>query len=222
MYEPSPVLRKELSRVAEAALRASGMDTVGLYRFDNDGRFENGIILAMPDEFVRSYEVVGIPIDPILNTMRETGGPCSTLTQLGDRWGSCELYRRVSGRYGLKGFATLPLYRQDDLAGILYLGALSQANADRLNIEGICQMTPHATRVSTSLLSLPLSDLKLTPRQNDIASLAAEGLSNRQIALELGTGEAAVRKHLKSLNAIFGTHNRTAMAAQWRKRSGLG
>jgi DNA-binding CsgD family transcriptional regulator len=57
----------------------------------------------------------------------------------------------------------------------------------------------------------------LTPRQDDVARLAAGGLSNREIAEELDTGEASVRKHLKALNQLFGTHNRTAMAAAWRQ-----
>jgi len=217
MYEPPPEVKSELSRVAESSLRASGMDSIGLYRFDEDRRFECGLILGMPQAFIRSYEVTGIPIDPILARMRKTGSPCSTYTELGDRWTACQLYNRVSGRFGLHGFAALPLYRENVLAGILYLGALTAENANRLTPEGICQMSSYATQTSTALLKMRRRHPRLTPRQDDVARLAAEGLSNREIAEDLATGEAAVRKHLKALNQLFGTHNRTAMAAAWRQ-----
>ncbi|MEX0338055.1 MAG: response regulator transcription factor [Arenibacterium sp.] len=207
----------DLVEVAERALRASGMDSVGLYLFDENLQIDEGVILGMPEAFCRSYEVTGIAIDPILRRLKETGAPCSTLTCLGERWTCSQLYRQVSGRFGLTGFATLPLYREDALAGVLYLGALSTTSRDHLTLEGVCTMSPHATRISTRLLNMPKRRPDLTDRQNDVARLAADGLSNKGIALKLGTGEAAVRKHLKALNRHFGTHNRTAMAAACRR-----
>lgn len=209
-------LARDLAPIAERALRASGMQSVGLYTFDEERRFERGIILGMPDAFVRAYEISGISIDPVLAQVRTSGTPCSTVTCLGDRWTDSELYRRVSGRFGLTGFATLPLYRGTVLAGVLYLGAMTRAAAARLETGGLCEMTVHATSVSTELMALPRRHPRLSPRQNDVARLAAQGLANREIAEELGTGEASVRKHLKALNVTFGTCNRTAMAAAWR------
>jgi DNA-binding CsgD family transcriptional regulator len=193
------------------------MESVGLYTFDAAGRFEGGVILGMPRDFVRAYEITGIPIDPVLARMRATGLPCSTQTCLGERWSDSQLYRRVSGRFGLRGFATLPLYRDEALAGVLYLGASEEASAARLDPEGLCGLSVHATRVSTALLGLPRRHPRLTPRQDAVARLAAQGLSNREIAEALRTGEAAVRKHLKALNLLFGVANRTAMAAAWRE-----
>jgi len=217
MVQRNPQREKDLARVAERALRASGRDSIGLYTFDENRNPKEGIILGMPDAFCRAYEITGIHIDPVLRHMRDTGTPCSTLTHLGDRWTRTELYRRVSGRFGLTGFAALPLFLEDQLAGILYMGASTQENAHRLNLEGICTMSPHATRISTHLLRLPDRHPDLTDRQNDVARLAASGLSNRDIAEALNTGEAAVRKHLKALNRHFGTKNRTAMSAAWRQ-----
>ncbi|MBD3664662.1 LuxR family transcriptional regulator [Sulfitobacter sp. TSTF-M16] len=192
------------------------MDAVGLYLFDEQHNAREGVILGMPDPFSAAYENTGMAIDPVLAHLRETGLPCSTLTCLGPRWTRSQLYKRVSGRFGLTGFAILPLYRADDLAGVLYLGALTESNAARLEIEGLFNMSPHATRTSTRLMDLPKRHGALSPRANDVAALAAEGLGNREIAHNLGTGEAAVRKHLKALNQHFGTSNRTAMSAAWR------
>ena len=217
MTPERPVLRTDLVQFAETALRGSGMEFVGLYTFDERQRFEGGVILAMPDAFVRAYEITGIGIDPVLARMRETGAPCSTRTVLGERWTRSQLYRRVSGRFGLHGFACLPLYSGAALSGVLYLGAMSAGTARRLDAEGLCALSAHATRTSTSLMARPRLHPHLSPRQNEVARLAAEGLSNRQIAGALATGEAAVRKHLKALNRVFGTSNRTAMAAAWRE-----
>ncbi len=208
--------RQDLAAVAEMALRSAQMDSVGLYLFDENLRATEGVILGMPDDFSRAYEVTGMRIDPVLAELRRSGLPSSTVTCLGERWTRSELYKRVSGRFGLTGFATLPLYHHDRLAGVLYLGTLQEKPLRHLSLEGLFTMSPHATRISTRLLSLPKRAPRLTPRQNDIARLAGEGLSNREIAATLETGEAAVRKHLKALNRHFGATNRTAMAAAWR------
>jgi DNA-binding CsgD family transcriptional regulator len=216
-YKPPPHILSDMTRLARTALEGSGMDSVGLYRFDKHGSFSSGLILGMPDPFTRRYEVEGIPIDPVLAEMRASQAPVSSETILGDRWQSCHLFRRVSGEFGLKGFAAMPLFEESRLAGILYLGAMTEANRMRLNFEGICQMSSHAARLSVAFMRLPKQSTSLSQRQNDVARLAACGLANREIARTLDTGEAAVRKHLKSLNLIFGTRNRTAMAAQWRK-----
>ncbi|MCC6001348.1 MAG: autoinducer binding domain-containing protein [Pararhodobacter sp.] len=203
-----------LAEIAEATLRGSGMDSIGLYRLDDRGRME-GVILGMPDAFVRAYETQGMPIDPVLSRVRQTGAPTSTLVTLGRRWTSCHLYQRVSGRFGLTGFATFPLYDEDRLTGMLYLGAMNGANAQRLDHEGLCAMTPHAIRVATRLLRLPAPVPALSPRQAQVAALAGQGLTNGQIAQALGTGEAAVHKHMKALHRVFGTHTRAALAAAW-------
>ena len=167
--------KKDLTHVAEHALRASGFDSVGLYLFDDNKRVTEGVILGMPDAFCRAYEVTGMQIDPVLADVRETGLPASTETCLGERWTRSELYKRVSGRFGLTGFATLPLYRLDQLAGVLYLGALSENAPQTMSLEGLFTMSPHATRISTHLLNLPKRAPALTARQNAIAALTADG-----------------------------------------------
>ncbi|QPH56091.1 LuxR family transcriptional regulator [Pontivivens ytuae] len=193
------------------------MQSVGIYLFDDSPWLGRGLILGMPEAFIRAYEITGAPIDPVLARMRETGTPCSTVTCLGERWTGSQLYHRVSGRFGLTGFAALPLYRGEDLSGVLYFGGTDEETVRELDPEGLCRLSAHAARVSTALMALPRCHPRLTPKQDAVARLAADGLSNREIAEELHTGEAAVRKHLKALNRIFDTPNRTAMAAAWRK-----
>lgn len=118
----------------------------------------------------------------------------------------------------MTGFATFPLYDEASLTGFLYLGARSEANARRLDHEGLCSMTPHAIRTATHMVRLPRPGPALSPWQADVAALAAQGLTNRQIAAGLGTGEAAVHKHMKAPHAAFGTHTRAALAVGWLDR----
>lgn len=217
MLAPPKNMRSEFETLADSALRNSGMDSVGLYRFTADRKFDCGVIRGMPDTFVRRYEISGIPVDPVLADLLETGLPSSTETLLGDRWEKSILFKRVSGEFGLTGFAALPLYDASRLSGVLYLGALTQATKAKLSFRGIAELSIQASALSTALIRLPKQHHALTSRQNEVARLASAGLSNREIAEELHTGEAAVRKHLKALNRIFGTTSRGAMAARWRR-----
>jgi RNA polymerase sigma factor (sigma-70 family) len=52
----------------------------------------------------------------------------------------------------------------------------------------------------------------LTNRERDVASLIAEGLSNREIAKRLGISQATVRHHLTSIYAKLQTPNRQKLA----------
>lgn len=201
-----------LSEIAARALASCEADSVGLYTFDDSGSFEDGVILGMPDAFIRAYETTGITIDPILAEMRRRQRPVSTETVLGARWTRSQLYRRVSGRFGLTGFATLPLYRGRALSGVLYLGHRAADAPCRLSGDSLCGMSVLATQVSTELMARPRRHPRLTPRQDAVARLATEGLTNRQIAEALGTGEAAVAKHMKALRALFDVRTRTALA----------
>src|SRR5215216_653726 len=52
----------------------------------------------------------------------------------------------------------------------------------------------------------------LTARQRDIVMLAADGLSNKEIARRLGVSEGTVKAHLHSIYRQLGIRNRTALA----------
>jgi DNA-binding CsgD family transcriptional regulator len=174
-------------------------------------------VAGLPDSFVQAYERFGAPLDQVLAKVRQTGTPWSSKILLGSTWKDTELYQRISGQYRLLGFVTFPLFRRERLIGVLDLGTSDPGLAQRLNFDQLCELSSRATQVATALAVLPKFHPRLTERQNDIARFTAQGLSNLEIAEELDTGEAAVRKHLKALNRIFGTANRTAMAAEWRR-----
>ena len=58
--------------------------------------------------------------------------------------------------------------------------------------------------------------MKLTDRQDQIARLAAAGLSNKQIARDLGISEGTVKVHVHDILNRLGMRSRVVLAAQWR------
>lgn len=65
---------------------------------------------------------------------------------------------------------------------------------------------------SRSLARVEIAEA-LTPRETQILRLLATGAANKEIAAEIGTSEATVKVHLKSLYAKLGVGSRSAAAA---------
>lgn len=57
----------------------------------------------------------------------------------------------------------------------------------------------------------------LSPRQQQVASMVALGLTNEQIARRLGLTTRTVRKHLEDAFARTGARSRTELAVRWRQ-----
>ena len=61
---------------------------------------------------------------------------------------------------------------------------------------------------------------ELTPRERDVVRLLAGGLSNSEIALELGVSYATVRNHLTSVYDKAGLRSRIEVAV-WALQVGI-
>lgn len=69
----------------------------------------------------------------------------------------------------------------------------------------------------------PTGTITLTPREEQVLSLAAEGLLNPSIAAKLGVGESTVRKHLQHVLDKYGVQTSRQAVACWvaeRRRMG--
>ncbi len=71
----------------------------------------------------------------------------------------------------------------------------------------------------TSTTSTTAPDVQLPPRERDVLVRIARGLSNRQIATELGIAERTVKVHAGSLFRRIGVADRTS-AALWGRDHG--
>lgn len=62
------------------------------------------------------------------------------------------------------------------------------------------------------LATVAVPTARLTPRQNDLAELVADGLSNEEIAVSLGISRKTVEKHLSSVFDAWGVRSRVSVA----------
>jgi DNA-binding NarL/FixJ family response regulator len=67
----------------------------------------------------------------------------------------------------------------------------------------------------------PAEPSRLTPRQQEILPLLAEGLPNKLISRRLGLSEDTVKTHLKALYQELNVHTRTACVSAARQRGWL-
>ncbi|MBR1648733.1 MAG: response regulator transcription factor [Alphaproteobacteria bacterium] len=80
-------------------------------------------------------------------------------------------------------------------------------NALKLIMEGGTYVPPAIIRKNSELGG---KDSKvLTNRQNQVLKLVAQGMSNKQIAYEIGVSEATVKLHINALLRSIGANNRT-------------
>jgi DNA-binding NarL/FixJ family response regulator len=57
--------------------------------------------------------------------------------------------------------------------------------------------------------------IRVSPRQEEILTLIADGFTDKEIALQLGLRQRTVRTHLERLYARHGIHNRAGALTIW-------
>jgi DNA-binding NarL/FixJ family response regulator len=57
--------------------------------------------------------------------------------------------------------------------------------------------------------------IRVSPRQEEILTLIADGFTDKEIALQLGLRQRTVRTHLERLYARHGLHNRAGALTIW-------
>jgi DNA-binding CsgD family transcriptional regulator len=62
----------------------------------------------------------------------------------------------------------------------------------------------------------------VSPRQEDVLRLIADGYSDKEIAARLGLRQRTVRTHLERLFARHGVHNRAGVLALWLRSQVVG
>ncbi len=85
---------------------------------------------------------------------------------------------------------------------------------------GQVQLSPQAAARLLREVPAPDSPEQLTDRETDVLRLLAQGLANKEIAVELGIGEKTVKTHVSNILSKLGVVSRT-QAALYAARIGL-
>lgn len=85
---------------------------------------------------------------------------------------------------------------------------------------GEVRLHPEAAKRLVQEVHIPNSHETLTPRETEIIKLVAKGLSNKNIARELGISEPTIKAHLSSILSKTGLQTRT-QAALFALKQGL-
>jgi pimeloyl-ACP methyl ester carboxylesterase/DNA-binding CsgD family transcriptional regulator len=131
----------------------------------------------------------------------------------------------VTGSLGRVHAPTLVVHREKDRAAPLEQARLIAAGIPGARLEVLPGRShiPYAGDVAglvttiRSFLGLPTDRTSslptLTPRQQEVAALVAEGLTNREIGLHLGIDERSAEGHLERIRLRLGLRSRAQVAA---------
>jgi len=144
---------------------------------------------------------------------------CAHQTPVGDEAMSKPALMELSREFGYTGddvhTLLLPLIQPGALLGAIRCGRREPfSDANRRDL------TMVSSHVSVRLAQLGITTLadpvltKLTPRQRDVATLAARGHTNAEIGLMLALSENTIKKHLKDIFDTLELANRTELASR--------
>jgi DNA-binding CsgD family transcriptional regulator len=97
-------------------------------------------------------------------------------------------------------------------------GDFSDAEIDRLCAlhRPLAAVASRLARRSSPSVEAPVGDGCLSPRETEVLSLVATGMTNDQIGRRLGISARTVNKHLEHIFVKTGLANRTEAAGRWR------
>jgi DNA-binding NarL/FixJ family response regulator len=114
----------------------------------------------------------------------------------------------------LRSSLYVPLTAGNRVVGLTYL-ASRKANAfTHQDQRVLADLAGHASGAYRRLEEA-VSQLRVTPRQQQVLALIAAGLSDREVADKLGLAHRTVRTHLDRLLREHGLHSRTEAVAAW-------
>lgn len=127
-----------------------------------------------------------------------------------------EYLERFLFRHRIHSKVVIPLRSPAGAAGIGVMAERPEAFGAR-ELATMTAVAPHLDNLLALHLRAPRPKdlLRLTPRQREVARLAATGATNRQIAAALSVSIDTVKKHLTAVFAQLGCDSRTQLAAAW-------
>jgi len=108
----------------------------------------------------------------------------------------------------------LPLVTEGRIVGLTYLASFKAGAFSPADEQVLTALATHASGAYRRLEG-SVSRLRLSPRQSQVLALVASGLSDKEIAAQLGLAHRTVRTHLDRLLREHGLHSRTEAVTAW-------
>ncbi|GAA3219499.1 helix-turn-helix transcriptional regulator [Actinocorallia longicatena] len=176
-------------------------------------------------EFLEEYEAAGwAAADPFRTERGQEALLAAGVVTMTDLEPSQDYLDRFLRPHGITDKAALVI--DAGPAGVLYVGIAvrDMPRVPERDLAALRALRRHLTPLVADQLerhrerTAARSSWRLTPREWEVADLAAQGLTNRQIADRLFIGVDTVKKHLTRALAETGAPTRTRLALLWQPR----
>lgn len=216
----------------EQALRFRFMDGVseyfgvqrwGIYLLDTKNNLASVDTKGVSDTFIERYQTIGKSVDPVLRYVEQYHAPAhEELVLPRGAWKQCELYQRCCSEQDHEHIMTGPIVGWGQLIGTVHFARVGDTPA--FNLHELASLGAVCAHLSACLAelrkpSLLTSDVtlsRLTPREVQIATLVAKGLTNAEIGAELWITQNSVKQALKRMFRKLNVSARTEMVAKLR------
>ncbi|MFQ4138113.1 LuxR C-terminal-related transcriptional regulator [Nodosilinea sp. PGN35] len=212
-------------RVMDGLSELFGVQRWGIYLLDEHQNLAGFDVVGVSDAFVERYEKFGRAVDPVMRYVMENHAPAhEELVVPPGQWKHTDLYQWCCSEYDHAHIMTGPIVGRGQLIGTIHFARVGETPAfsemDLANLGAVCSHVSACLaelRRSPSFLSDSLTK-RLTPRERQIASLVAQGLTNAEIGAELWITQNSVKQALKRMFRKLEVTARTEMVAKLRDR----
>ena len=194
----------------------------GLYLSQNNGELLSSDVVGVSDRFVAKYNAMGKAVDPVLKYVLDYHAPAhEELVLPSGQWKQSKLYRYCCREYDHEHIMTGPIVGNGNLIGTIHFARVNDSRSfdyqDLAKLSGVCL---HVSACLSKLRSERVSELErshlLTPREMQIATLVARGMTNAEIGKELWISQNTVKQGLKKMFVKLDVRSRTAMTYKLR------
>lgn len=211
----------------EQDLRLRFMDSVGnyfqvprwgIYLMGNEKHTEQVDVQGIPDAYVELYQAVGRAIDPIRHYVITRHAPAhDQLVLPNGGYKQSDLYRYCCAYYGNEHIMTGPIVGSGQLIGTVHLARVGD-DSPAFDADDLVDLGAICSHLSACLAALhrskhivtPLTQ-RLTTREQQIAELIAQGLTNLEIAAQLWITPNSVKQALKRMFRKLEVSSRTEL-----------
>jgi DNA-binding CsgD family transcriptional regulator len=209
------------SRFMDQASELFGVQRWGIYLLDGARQLNSVDAVGVSDNFIDRYQKFGKSVDPLLQYIQQYHAPVheEMVLPLGT-WKQCELYQRCCSEYGHEHVMTGAIVGQGELIGTVNFARVGITPA--FNDRDLAKLSAVTTHFSTRLAELrrqsgleanPLRQ-RLTSREQQIAELVAQGLTNAEIGRQLWITQNSVKQALKRMFRKLEVTTRTEMTTK--------